>query len=161
LVESYIAAATQHLDGPKGILGNVALGLQTWDYYLDAFPCGPIKLPLAPVVDVVSVGYADAEGVDQIVDPANYVVDTKSYDGWIVPVSGFGWPTTLATVNAVTVQFRAGRVGTAEIPPQIKLAIMVLAGHFYENREAVTAASLNQIPIGIYDLVGPFRRILI
>ena len=31
LVESYIATATQHLDGPKGILKNVAIGMQTWD----------------------------------------------------------------------------------------------------------------------------------
>jgi uncharacterized phiE125 gp8 family phage protein len=161
LVEGYIAAATQHLDAKYGILAGTTLGVQTWELYLDAFPCGPIKLPLTPVVDVVSVGYADADGVDQVVDPASYVVDNKSYDAWVVPVSGYAWPASLATINAVTMQFRAGYVGTATVPAPIKLAIMLLAGHWYENREAVTAASLTEMPIAVYQLIAPFRRIVI
>jgi uncharacterized phiE125 gp8 family phage protein len=159
LVEGYIAAATQHLDAKYGILAGTTLGVQTWELYLDAFPCGPIKLPLAPVVDVVSVGYADADGVDQVVDPASYVVDNQSYDAWVVPVSGYAWPSTLAAINAVTVRFRAGT--TATIPAPVKLAIMELAGHFYENRETVTAASLTEVPLSVYTLVAPFRRIVI
>jgi uncharacterized phiE125 gp8 family phage protein len=154
LVESYIASATQHLDGPKGILGNVVLGLQTWDFYLDAFPCGPLKIPLSPFVDVPSITYFDGAGVQQTLDPASYEIDNKGYDGWVVPIDT--WPVTLAAINVVDVRFRAG-FGT--VPGPLKLAILILTGHIYEHREAVSANALSEIPIGIDRLISPYVRV--
>ena len=159
LVESYVAVATQHLDAEYGILAGGTLGVQTWELYLDAFPCcGPILLPLSPLVDVVSVGYVDVDGLDQIVHPGDYVVDDKSRDGWIVPVAGYAWPATLTAINVVTVRFRAGN---AIVPAPLKHAVLLLTGHLYENREAVTPVTLNEIPIGVYNLVAPYRRVYV
>jgi len=154
LVESFIAAATQHLDAKYGILAGTALGIQTWEMYLDAFPCGPIKIPLSPFVDVASITYFDGEGLQQTMDPASYEIDNKSYDGWVVPLGS--WPATLAAINVVTVRFRAG-FGT--IPAPLKAAVLLLTGHIYEHREAVSANALTEIPIGVDRLVAPYRRI--
>jgi uncharacterized phiE125 gp8 family phage protein len=158
LVESYIAAATQHLDAKYGILAGTTLGVQTWELYLDAFPCGAIKIPLVPLVGVVSVAYFDPAGTAGVVDPANYVIDTKSYDGWVVPIAGYSWPATLQAINIVTVRFTAG---TATVPAPIKLSILLLAGHFYEHREAVSATTLIEIPMAVDRLVAPYRRIYV
>ncbi|WP_187970060.1 head-tail connector protein [Aquibium microcysteis] len=44
------------------------------------------------------------------------------------------------------------------VPDAVRMAVLMLAGHFYENREAslvgVTAAEL---PFGVVDLIRPFR----
>jgi uncharacterized phiE125 gp8 family phage protein len=156
LVESYVEAATQHLDAEYGILAGGTLGVQTYELYLDAFPCGPILIPLSPLVDVVSVTYVDAAGLAQSVSAANYVVDNVSRDGWVVPVAGYAWPVTLSAINVVTVQFR---VGNAIVPAPLKHAVLLLTGHLYENREEVTPTTLSEIPIGVYNLVAPYRRI--
>jgi uncharacterized phiE125 gp8 family phage protein len=156
LVESYVEAATQHLDAEYGILAGGTLGVQTYELYLDAFPCGPILIPLSPLVDVVSVTYVDADGLAQSVSAADYVVDNVSRDGWVVPVAGYAWPATLSAINVVTVQFR---VGNALIPAPLRHAVLLLTGHLFENREAVTPTTLSEIPIGVYNLVAPYRRI--
>ena len=158
LVEGYVEAATQHLDAQYGILAGGTLGVQTWELYLDAFPAGPILIPLSPLVDVVSVSYVDPAGFGQTVDPLNYAVDDKSRDGWIVPIAGFTWPLTLTAINVVTVRFRAGN---ASIPAPLKQAVLLLTGHLYENREAASPVVLTEIPIGVYNLVAPYRRIYV
>jgi uncharacterized phiE125 gp8 family phage protein len=156
LVETYVEVATQHLDAEYGILAGGTLGVQTWELHLDAFPCGPILIPLSPLINVLNVGYVDVDGFGQTIDASNYTVDDKSRDGWVVPVAGFAWPSTLAAINVVTVRFRAGN---ATIPAPLKHAVLLLTGHLYENREAVTPVTLTEIPIGVYTLVAPYRHI--
>jgi uncharacterized phiE125 gp8 family phage protein len=156
LVEGYIKTATQHLDAKYGILAGGTLGVQTWELYLDAFPCGPIHIPLSPLIDVVNLTYVDTDGLPQTVDPINYVVDDKGRDGWIVPLAT--WPPTLAAINVVAVRFRAGH---ATVPAPLKTAIMLLAGHYYENREQTSPASLTVVPWAVEQLVAPYRRIVI
>jgi uncharacterized phiE125 gp8 family phage protein len=156
LVESYVEAATLHLDAEYGILAGFTLGAQTWELYLDAFPSGAILIPLSPLIEVLSVGYVDEDGFGQAVDALNYVVDNKGRDGWVVPIEGFSWPSTFAGINAVTVTFIAGNV---TVPAPLKQAVLLLTGHLYENRETVTPLTMNEIPIGVYNLVAPYRRI--
>jgi uncharacterized phage protein (predicted DNA packaging) len=44
------------------------------------------------------------------------------------------------------------------IPEPLCEAVRQLAAHFYENREPVLIGeSTNQVPFGIFDLVGPYR----
>lgn len=39
----------------------------------------------------------------------------------------------------------------------VQEAILQLAAHFYENREATTPGSLREAPFGVWDLLAPFR----
>lgn len=41
----------------------------------------------------------------------------------------------------------------------IKLAIKLLIGHFYANREATTEDNLKVIPLGVQYLLDPFRMV--
>jgi uncharacterized phage protein (predicted DNA packaging) len=40
-----------------------------------------------------------------------------------------------------------------------ELAVLLLVGHYYNNREAVTEANISQIPLGISFLLNPYRVI--
>lgn len=80
---------------------------QTWELSLDAFPAA-IRLGRSPVVGVSSVQFYDLDGVLQQLDPQDYLADTKSEPGWIVPAPGRTWPATAARIHAVEVQYVCG-----------------------------------------------------
>jgi uncharacterized phiE125 gp8 family phage protein len=135
IIEAFITAARQHIDGKDGWLGRCLI-TQTWELVLDTFPDGEIRLPLSPVQEVVAIYYDDENGVEQTVAPGDYMVDTASEPGWVVPVSGVSWPTTLDGINTVRVQFKAGYGDAADdVPGPIKSAIKLILAHLYSNRE--------------------------
>ena len=133
-LEACIAAATDHVDGKDGWLGR-ALGTQTWDLVLDEFPCEGIRIPLPPLQSVTYLRYVSPEtGLEtDLTVNTDYQVDVYSEPGWIMPGAN-GWPAIMDTINAVRVRFVAGY---ETVPPAIKQAVMLLAAHYYENRESV------------------------
>jgi uncharacterized phiE125 gp8 family phage protein len=150
-VESLIAAATAHLE----MVTNQVFGAQTWEETLGTFPTGEILLPVGPLISVTSVKYDDIDAVEATVDAANYVADTVRNPGYAVPIYGYSWPATAAGgINSVRVQFQAGR---SLIPPQVKPAVLLLTEHWYNNRSAVSALSLSEMPIGTYPLIASLR----
>jgi uncharacterized phiE125 gp8 family phage protein len=153
VVEGLIASAVSYLDGWTGVLGR-ALEAQTWELALDRFPVGQIVLPLGPVASVTSVAYTDPAGVEQTVDSANYVVDTRPIEGRVIPADGFAWPSTKAGANAVRVRWVAG-TGT---PGAIRVALLMLVAHWYRVREAV-GEDMKAVPLGVEALIVPFRRV--
>ena len=123
-----------------------------WKLTLDTFP-DAIKLPRGPVASVESVKYLDANGVEQTLSPADYLVDTVSTPGYIVPAYGKEWPTTRDQINAVTVDYTAGNA----TPTHALKAWMLLAiGEMYANREA--SSERPAVAHGFADrLLDPFR----
>ncbi|MEX5744656.1 hypothetical protein [Massilia sp. X63] len=97
----------------RGIAGEVehllqrALIDQTRRVTMDAFP-GAIKMSGAPLIAVEHVKFYDPAGVLQTLDPQDYLVDSVSEPGYIVPAPGREWPPTADRVNAVEVQYRCG-----------------------------------------------------
>lgn len=142
LIAIYIQAAREFCDGPGGFLGR-ALVQQTWRLSLDGFPDAEIRIPLPPLKSISAIRYDDTSGDEQIVSSLNFYVDAASEPGWVVPVSGVAWPTTLEGVNTVRVDFIAGYdPGTnspidygLNIPFNIKAAMLLMIGNMYANRE--------------------------
>jgi uncharacterized phiE125 gp8 family phage protein len=155
-IQRLIAAATGHFDARSGVLGRCLIS-QTWEMVLDEFPAGALELPLGPVQSVVSVEYDDPSGVAQTVAASTYTVDTTSLSAWVVPDGS--WPPTLDNINAVRVRFVSGYGSTpAAVPDAIRHAILMLIGHWYENREAVAPGSPSApLPMAVDALVAPYR----
>ncbi|MCA1857450.1 hypothetical protein LE190_16170 [Massilia oculi] len=97
----------------RGIAGEVehqlqrALVEQTRCVTLDRFP-DAIKLAMPPLLTVESVKYVDVDGVQQTLDPQDYLVDSVSEPGYVMPAPGRSWPTTADRANAVEVRYRCG-----------------------------------------------------
>lgn len=128
-ITDLVAVATSWLDAPDGWLGR-ALGLQTLEVAVPAcLWSGDRRLPFPPLVSVESEVPAD----DSL---------------------------------TVMVRFRAGYGFTGEVdarrwegPAAIRHAILLMVGHLYGNRDAVTssAARPEQLPLGVDALLSPFR----
>lgn len=143
LIELFIDAAVDFIEGPSGFLGRALID-QTWDYYLDAFPAesGPIEIPLPPLIEVVGLFYLDADGNEQEWPSTNYVVDTSGNPGKVSLGSGVSWPTPIVESEAVRIRFRAGYLdqgvspAVENVPGAIKAAILIHVADLYANRES-------------------------
>jgi len=163
LLTGLIKAARQHVDGRDGWL-NRALITQTWDLFLDAFPCSsdiPIVVPLPPLQSITSVTYLDDAGASQTWAATDYTVDAKSEPGRILPAYGLSYPSTRRVMNAVTVRFVAGYGLAVAVPATLKLALGALVAHFYEHREPIIltggVGSPIPLPMHVEALLMPYR----
>lgn len=158
LITSLITAARQLAEE----ITRRALITQTWDLKMDAWPDDTVlELPLPPLASVTSVSYKDSSAVTATFGSSNYTVATSGIYGRIVLLEGVSWPSvTLYAAEAISVRFVAGYGLAVNVPQAIKQAILLLVGHYYENREAVLmpmGGSMVQLPIGVQSLLMPYR----
>ena len=146
-LEAALLAAVDHLDGWFGILGR-CLVTQTWAFEVDRL-CAPVRLPFPDVTDaaIITDGGPVPVGAIEVVNDA--------LGGLVRPVDGATWPDGRATV-----QFTCGYGDPADVPRAICFAIMLLAAHYYEHREAVVIGpAANELPLGVDRLVRPHTRV--
>lgn len=161
LVTRYIAVATAALDGADGLLGR-ALITSTWKLSLDAFPLGPIALPLPPTQAVTSITYLDTSGAQQTLSPSLYTVrGIGEPDGATIHrTPGAAWPATLGLPVSVAVSFRCGYGDAAtDVPEPIRQAILAAVGTMVTQREGaiVSTATVHDFGAVGSDLIEPYR----
>lgn len=125
-----------------------SLAHQTWKLSLDCFS-DAIRLLRGPVSEITSFQYVDADGALTDVPEALYTLDTESDPAWIVRNSDEAWPDTLDAVNVVQVTYTAG---CAPVPEDLKHAILLLVGHWFDEREGA------EFPMAIHMLCVPHRN---
>jgi len=100
---------------------------QSWRVSLDRFPDGvAICLNRSPVISVEFIKFYDSQNYLQTLDPADYLVDSESEPGFVMPGPGKAWPATYDRVNAVSVQFKCGYGPTGEATPE-DITLYILA----------------------------------
>jgi uncharacterized phiE125 gp8 family phage protein len=106
-LDADIAQAVRTYTREAEHLTGRAFVTQTWRVTLDAFP-DAIRLPKPPLASVVHIKFYDAAGVQQQLDPQDYLLDAESAPGYVVPAPNRSWPSTAARINAVEVQYMCG-----------------------------------------------------
>lgn len=116
---------------------------QTFDFSMSEWPSEiSFALPRPPLVNVTSITYVDSAGVTQTMSAGDYVVDSDSEPGRIWLNYGKTWPTSaLRPGPAIKVRYQAGYGAAVDVPMQYKQAILLMVGHFYENREEIVVQS--------------------
>jgi uncharacterized phiE125 gp8 family phage protein len=164
LIESYIAAAIQNVDGRDGWLGR-ALAAQTWELRLPEFCGRQIMVPLPPLISIESVKYYDTADVLQTLSADDYeVVGIGGFGkARIVLKSGKAWPGIAKRAENVVVRFTAGYISpdsppVGSVPAPILTAIKRQVGTMYELRETlVVNASVAKLPGATEALLAPLR----
>lgn len=157
LIAGYIMAARSIVERAY----NLALITQTWDMTLPCWPdpCGHFLLGLSPVQSVTSIKYYDTANVQQTLSATAYDFDGAQEPARVTLAFGYVWPMHYVRLAPIAIRFVAGYGSQpGSVPEPIRLALLLLVGHFYENREAVlvgqTAADL---PFGVDALLSPYR----
>lgn len=150
-VESLIAAATGWLDGPAGWLGR-CIGVQTLELVSCAF--GSDRLPFPPLVEVTGITYLGADNVEHELSSGDWI---QLLNGSIVPPMGQHWPAISGSPEAVRVQYQAG-YAEGEVPKAIKQAILLIVGHWFQNRDTViTGTIVSEMPFAAQALLSTYR----
>lgn len=170
-ITTLVAAATEYLDGPRGVLGRCIV-TQTYEVSCD-FPeragaNGSIPIRLGYLQSLTSIAYVDANGDTQTVDLATVNVITGE-PGMIYLKNGASWPSTDPdTIDPVTITVVVGYPSDgssptedalrANIPEGLRHAIKFHVSHLFENRDIV-AFGVSAIPVPkTYDaLIAPYR----
>jgi uncharacterized phiE125 gp8 family phage protein len=154
LIETFIAAAIGHIDGPDAWLGR-AIGVQTLEAGLDGFVYDPIRLPYPPLIEVIGIRYEDVTGTWRDLDPSTYEVR----DGEIGTAWGKSWPGTRTYRGAsrsVRIRYRAGY---EVLPAPIRVALLMMVDDLYRNRGNVATGAVNEVrmPATSAMLLQPFQ----
>lgn len=150
------AAAREYCEAFTGL----SLAEKTYEFALDEFPAWEIEIPMPPVVEIVSVTYADDEGAVNTINPSDYVIDRYQKPSWLLPAAGVDWPKAGTFANAVKIRYSAGYGNGSDnetLPYALRAAILLVLGHLYANREDATEKALASIPIGAEALLRPMR----
>lgn len=155
-----IAAARRMVEADTGLqLMNARYALVARE-----FPGEALRVPKAPLIAVESVGYVDTSGTAQTWAGANYLATLSDPGpppslGWVELAYGISWPTSRAQGNAVTVTFTAGFGTTGDaVPGDLRMAMLLLIGHWYETRGAVVVGTITkEVELAYAALVDHWR----
>ena len=121
---------------------------------------------------MTGVYYTDSsESTTALTVTTDYLVDAESVPGGILLAYGKSWPSFTPSVKSpVKVRYVAGyeKSVSTDSPPQndyrvnvpksIKQALLLIVGHYYNNREnTIAGVGLVDIPFGAEYLLWPYR----
>ena len=152
LIAALITTARTHVENETG----QALITQTWEVALDCWP-QVLRLPHAPVSTVASITYRDTDGVTATLAATAYTVRTGLTPVQVVFDQDALPSVALADVGPIKVVYTAGYGAAASVPKPIFQAMLLLIGHWYQNREAVTAQSAGPLAMAVDALLEPYR----
>lgn len=143
VIDRFIGAATDHLDGYAGKLGRCLVD-QNWALTFDRF-CTMHRLPF-PAREIVSITYVDAAGVSRTVSSGAYSLHRDALGSFVRVRPGQVWPAVTDQSEAIKITFTAGYGGAEDVPDGIKTAIMMIVSEVYEASKG-EADSVPQITL--------------
>lgn len=143
-------AARQAIEARYGL----CILAQEWRLSLDRVPDHAITLPFSPILSVEHVGVT-RQGITEVILPSDYDVHV----GLVGRLRMNRAVRTDARLAAVKITFIAGWTTPESVPEEIRLAIKVLAAHFFENREGGVADRFYTSPEGLHALLAPYRQV--
>lgn len=132
---------------------------RTITVYLDEWPDVPFYLPMPPIRSITSISYFAPDNTETTLDSSTYWLTP---DGALCLAEGKAWPTdALRSTMGVKIVYKAGYGDTASaVPKRCKQAVLLMVGHWYENRENVIVdATANQVPDAAEMLLYQERRV--
>jgi uncharacterized phiE125 gp8 family phage protein len=155
LIETYLRAALAAIEGRIGKM----LFQRRFLWVLECWRDTEQALPVSPVARLVSLALVDAAGDEQVVPVTAYRLIPDLHRPRLA-----GKGTSLPTIpneGVAKVTFDAG-FGAAwtDIPVDLRQAVLLLAGEFYEHRhdDGAQAAGL---PFGVVTLIERWRTVRI
>lgn len=150
VLDSYIAAARKWVEN---YTGHVLVQREFRDQ-VDRFD-SHFDIWRRPVVSVDGIDYTDTDGATQTYS-GTPVVRLDRYPVRIHPELNGSWP-ALGANGDVVITYTAGYDAEAE-PEELKQAIMLLAAHWFANREAVNFnATAAEMPFAVTALCDQHR----
>lgn len=140
LLELYISTARQQFEHSTD--GRICVP-SLYEQHLTEWP-EVIRLCRGPVTEVTSVAYYNQD--DELTDLEDFTTDLATTPALVSYYPTFSWPAvSQQRIRPIIVSFTAG---FTEVPSDVRLAIKLLAAHYYANRESHLVDDLKELPFG-------------
>jgi uncharacterized phiE125 gp8 family phage protein len=108
---------------------------------------GVIWLPKPPVASITSIKYLDGDGVEQTMNPSDYVLvagaGPLAQRAGIFPAYGAAWPTNRLQAASIKIRFVAGYgVDSSYVPAELTQGMLAWFAELYERREEQTVGAV-------------------
>lgn len=155
LVTTLIAAARLHVEGIAGR----ALLTQSWRLVLDAWPEDRlVRLPVGPVSIITAIRAYDHAGTAHAISLAQFQT-LAGENRLLLPISVAGMPVTRERAG-IEVDYVAGFGTAADVPQDLRQALLGLIAHWFEHRDAVIVAGSGAVvPVGFDRLIERYRQV--
>lgn len=127
---------------------------------MDGFPKKYIELLIGHDVDLTiqNIQFYREDGTLTIIEATRYNLDDSFNPGRIYWVSDFDPPKQNKDKKQVIVNFRSGNdISNNALPYSVQQALLLLIGHYYENRMAVVNTMNRELPMGVDYLLDGFK----
>ena len=156
VLESYLRSAMASIEARTGkilIEREFMWSLTPWrSLHQQAFPVAPVSL-------ISAFRMLDRAGAVTLIDAGRYALQKDDHRPRLTAVGG-----SLATIpigGSAEVIFEAGFAATwGDLPADIAHAVLMLAAHFYENRD-VSGSGDAVMPYGVSSLIERYRTVRI
>jgi uncharacterized phiE125 gp8 family phage protein len=165
LLMAYVRSATDAVEQ----LAGLRLLDQEWEWSLDAFAlalpdrCSWIRLPLAPLLSIVSIVYQNTAGAVQTLPVDTYLIRGLGsvQPARLILAPGKTWPATWHGPGAVLLRARFGWPDHNAIPEALRQAVMMLAAFWFGQREAAAigpdSGPVSHVPFAVRELIEPYK----
>lgn len=117
-------------------------------------------LLVGPIVSVAGVSYVDTDGAAATV-PVGEMVMADWCGSTTLRLSLALDRPALAADSRITIDLLAGHA-EGEAPADLRVACLLLVGHWYRNREAVVAGTISsELPLAVESLCIRHRRVMV
>lgn len=127
---------------------------QTWMVNAECFCDDELYLPKRPIQSITSVKYYDSTNTQQTLSTSVYQLDAANRAVRLKYLQI--WPTTLDRFDAVEIKYVCGYDDATAVPAVAKQAILLLIGHYFENRDMIGNA-MSEV-VAYENLVKRFMR---
>lgn len=165
-IERKILSATRHAEQYTSRAFVSRQFKLTIDYFPSAYGGGrfpqAIDVPIAPLVSVDEISYQSTElsGGSPVAKTVTGVADTTRQPPRIVPQFQQTWPDVSDVPSAVEITITAGYGGAEDVPADIKEAVKLILGSFYEHREEQVVGTIaTRMPFAAREVLSTYRVI--
>lgn len=140
---------------------------QTLELVLDDWPYdGIVRLPEGELRELISVKYLDPDGNEQTWPSVEYRTDNSAKPPRLWAAPTFALPRILSGPAPITIRYKVGYPPVsgspvdylANVPEDIRVAILLTVGTWFENREDVIVGTISsRLPLGVDRLLDPYR----
>ncbi len=133
---------------------------QVWRVYFNHWPeDNELALPVMPVSFIEALRTYSAQDDVSEIDPSHYYADLVSTPPKLVLRHSRSWMNSSRPANGIEIELTAGYGPLAsDVPAPFCQAILLLTAHWYENRNASCAQSLQQdIGKEVQRLLQPYK----
>ena len=156
LIEQLVTAVRRFCESTS----NLAFLNQTWVQKMNCFPRGDssIKLHRSPVASITSIKYLDSAGVQQTLNGSAYQLYSDSGAWKVKPAYNTYWPDYREQPDSIQIEFVAGYGTADDVPQELRQGMLLLIGHYYENREQTLPKTLSELPLSYRHLFASEHR---